>query len=166
MIKLLAPLGLLGLLGVVALIIIYIIKPNYQQKFISSTFVWKLSLKYRKRRIPINKLRNLLIIICQILILTIAAMILTRPSEVFFAEENKQEYIIVIDSAASMRTSAEGKTRFERAIEGATARSYEILDQDGIVSIIIADANTRFYNPPADMEEKYAFFAIDLDSQP
>ena len=25
---------------------------------------------------------------------------------------------------------------------------------------------TRFYNPPADMEEKYAFLAIDLDSQP
>ena len=54
MMKLLAPLGLLGLLGVVALIIIYIIKPNYQQKFVSSTFVWKLSLKYRKRKIPIN----------------------------------------------------------------------------------------------------------------
>ena len=28
------------------------------------------------------------------------------------------------------------------------------------------NTNTRFYNPPADMEEKYAFFAIDLDSQP
>ena len=49
---LLTPLGLIGLLGVVALIIIYIIKPNFQQKFISSTYVWKLSLKYRKKKIP------------------------------------------------------------------------------------------------------------------
>ena len=44
---LLTPLGLLGLIGIIVLIIIYIIKPNYQQKFISSTYVWKLSLKYR-----------------------------------------------------------------------------------------------------------------------
>ena len=76
---LLTPLGLLGLLGIVALIIIYIIRPNYQQKFVSTTFVWKLSLKYRKRKIPISKLRNILIIICQILILTGCAFILAQP---------------------------------------------------------------------------------------
>lgn len=40
--------GLLGLIGVVALIIIYVIRPNYQQKTISSTYVWKLSLKKEK----------------------------------------------------------------------------------------------------------------------
>ena len=27
------------------------------------------------------------------------------------------------------------------------------------------NTNTRFYNPPADMEEKYASFTIDLDAQ-
>ena len=67
--SLLTPLGLLGLLSIVALIIIYIIRPNYQEKFISTTFVWNLSLKYRKKRIPTSKLRNILLIICQILIL-------------------------------------------------------------------------------------------------
>ena len=68
---LLVPLGLLGLLGVVALIIIYIIRPNYQQKFISSTYIWKLSLKYRKKRIPTSKLRNILLILCQVCITAI-----------------------------------------------------------------------------------------------
>ena len=43
----LAPLGFIGLLGVLALILIYILKPNYQQKFISSTFVWRLSQRYK-----------------------------------------------------------------------------------------------------------------------
>ena len=79
MMRLLAPLGLIGLLGVVALIIIYIIKPNYQQKFISSTFVWKLSLKYRKKKLPFSKLRNILLFICQILAITIFAMIFAQP---------------------------------------------------------------------------------------
>ena len=46
--SLLYPLGLIALIGIIVLIIIYIIKPNYQTKFVSSTFVWKLSLKYRK----------------------------------------------------------------------------------------------------------------------
>ena len=57
----LTPLGFLGLISIIALIIIYIIKPNYQNKQISSTFIWKLSLKYRKNKIPINKLRNIII---------------------------------------------------------------------------------------------------------
>ena len=35
----LTPLGLLGLLGIAVLILIYIIRPNYQQKLISTTFV-------------------------------------------------------------------------------------------------------------------------------
>ena len=59
----LVPLGFLGLLGIIALIVIYIIKPNYQNKFISSTYVWKLSLKYKKKKLPINTLRNILLFI-------------------------------------------------------------------------------------------------------
>ena len=56
--KILTPLGLLGLLGILVLILIYIIKPNYQQKYISSTYVWKLSLKYKKKKIPHNDCRG------------------------------------------------------------------------------------------------------------
>ena len=53
---LLIPLGLLGLLSIAGLILIYIIKPNYQQKYISSTYVWALSLKLKKKRLPVSKL--------------------------------------------------------------------------------------------------------------
>ena len=62
--SLLVPLGLLGLLGIAALILIYILKPNYQQKIISSTYVWKLSLRYRKKKIPVSRLRNIILLIC------------------------------------------------------------------------------------------------------
>lgn len=40
------------------------------------------------------------------------------------------------------------------------------LTDEEMASIKKLNTNTRYYNPPADMEEKYAFFAIDLDSQP
>ena len=77
--NLLTPLGLLGLFAIAVLILIYIIKPNYQQKIVSSTHIWKLSLKYRKKRIPISKFRNILLIICQILILSLCAFLLAQP---------------------------------------------------------------------------------------
>ena len=75
----LTPLGFLGLIGLIILLIIYIIKPNYQNKYISSTFVWKLSLKYRKKKMPLSKLRNILLIICQVLIVISSAFILAQP---------------------------------------------------------------------------------------
>lgn len=150
MMRLLAPLGLLGLLGVVALIIIYIIKPNYQQRFVSSTFVWKLSLKYRKRKIPINKLRNLLIIICQILILTLCAFVLSRPNEVYENKLTENEYILVVDSSASMRTEYDGITRYERALDKVMADSNRIFSEEGTISVIIADNDPKFLTTTPD----------------
>ncbi len=142
---LLTPLGLLGLLGIVALIIIYIIKPNFQQKFISSTFIWKLSLKRKKKKVPISKLRNLLIIICQILIITACAAILTTPSKVLKQKVENEEIIIVIDSSASMRAEYEGYTRFERAVDKAIERANQAFDNHGIVSVIVADDQPAFF---------------------
>ncbi|MBQ9728259.1 MAG: VWA domain-containing protein [Clostridia bacterium] len=137
--KLLAPLGLLGLLSIIVLIIIYIIKPNYQQKFISSTFVWKLSLKYRKKKIPTSRLRNFLIILCQILILTSCALILAQPNKILKAEISEKEVVIIVDSSASMRTETNGELRFERAVDSALEFANSVLDENGIVSVILAD---------------------------
>jgi len=151
---LLAPLGLLGLLGVVALIIIYIIRPNFQQRFISSTYVWKLSLKYRKKRIPTSKLRNWLLILCQILILTICAAILTKPVQVIQAIVDETEVIAIIDSSASMRTSLDGETRFKRAVTKAEKLADDVLDQSGIVSVILAGQEADFLVQRATIAER------------
>ena len=112
----LTPLGFLGLIGLIILIIIYIIKPNYQQKIISSTFVWKLCLKYRRKKIPINHLRNLLIFICQVLIITACAMILAQP---FLPADEIEEYtekVVIIDASASMRAEIDGVTRLKEPL--------------------------------------------------
>ncbi len=113
--------GLLGLLGLVGLAVIYLLKPNYEQKMISSTYVWKLSLKYKKRTIPISKLRNLLIILCQILILVLCAFILAEPIKKATAAETYSEKVIILDASASMwavqSNDDDRVTRFQRAIE-------------------------------------------------
>lgn len=141
---LLIPLGLLALLSVIALIIIYVIKPNYQQKHVSSTFIWQLSMKYKKKRLPISKLRNVLIIICQLLILAALALIISKPAQPLKDVVNQREVIAVIDSSASMRTEIAGESRFERAVEGAKKLSDEVFAQGGIVSVVVAEEQPYF----------------------
>ena len=141
--SLLLPLGLLGLLSIVVLIIIYILKPNYQQKLVSSTHVWKLSLKYRKKRIPISRFRNIIILICQILILTACSFVLAKP--VIAAEKLKDtEQVVIIDASASMLVSSAGETRFERAILETKQMMKKTMEESGLFSVIVADQDPYF----------------------
>ena len=142
--SLLAPLGLLGLLGIIALIIIYIIKPNYQNKFISSTFIWKLSLKYKKKKIPINKLRNIILFICQIAIITGAALILAKPFIDTAIEQESADVILIIDASASMQTQVNQETRLERAANAALEDAKKAFESGKRVSLIIASEKASY----------------------
>lgn len=142
--SLLVPLGLLGLLGVAVLILIYILKPNYQQKMVSSTFVWKLSLKYKKKRLPINKFRNILILICQILILTLCAIILATPVIRAIVPVKKTEKIVIIDASAGMLAEQGGETRFERAVIEVKQLAVETYNMDGVLSVILAGSEASY----------------------
>ena len=140
----LTPLGFWGLIGLLILLLIYILKPNYQNKTISTTYVWRLSLKYRKKKIPISKLRNILLIICQVLIVCICAFILAQP---FIDGEDKRsanEKIIVIDASGSMLAEVEGETRFERAVTQAKKLIEETFKEDSAVSVILAGKEANF----------------------
>ena len=134
----LVPLGFIGLVGILVLILIYILKPNYQQKLLSSTYVWKMSLKYRKKKIPISKLRNIIILICQILIIALLATILARPI-IPGKDLSGNEKIVVIDSSASMLTELDGKTRYERAVEQVITLAEDVLStESGCLTVILA----------------------------
>ena len=140
----LAPIGFLGLIGLIALIVIYIIKPNYQNKVISSTFIWKLSLKYRKKRIPLSKLNNILLFLCQCLILTICALLLAQPVIPSEKMGDENERVIIIDASASMMLADGGVTRFQRAVQQAKELTEGTLSQEGLVSVILADDTPEF----------------------
>jgi len=140
----LAPLGFLGLIGLIALVVIYIIKPNYQNKVISSTFIWRLSLKYKKKRIPISRLHNILLFVCQCLILTLCALLLAKPAILSDKVENDNEKVIILDASASMLLKNAEATRFVRAVEQAKALAENTLSEGGTVSVILADSAPLF----------------------
>lgn len=145
----LAPIGFLGLIGIVLLIIIYIIKPNYQQKVISSTFIWHMSLKFRKRRIPISRLHSLLVFLCQLIILTTLGLLLAGPVISGEKKADYEENVIIIDASASMMLEYDGVSRFERAVARAKDQVNAIFDNGGRVSIILADTDAEFISQRA-----------------
>ena len=138
--SLLYPLALLSLLSIIILIIIYLIKPNYQSKFVTSTFIWKLSLKFKRKKLPTSKFRNILLIICQILILALCSLLFAYPVVKYSSTENDLESILILDSSASMRvTSNIGSTRYERAIEEIKKEANKTFNNNGYVTVVISD---------------------------
>lgn len=133
---LLKPLGLLGLIGIIMLIIIYIIKPNFQNKFISSTFVWKMSLKYKKKSLPTSKLKDIILIICQFLIVASCAFIIAYPVKPTVTSGGGSEVVVVLDASASMQTRRDDKTRFDRAVEQAESICSQYIRDGGRVTLI------------------------------
>ncbi|MBR6773995.1 MAG: VWA domain-containing protein [Clostridia bacterium] len=160
--SLLIPIGLLGLLGVAVLIAIYIIKPNYQQKFVSSTYIWKLSLKYKKKSIPINHIKNLLIFLCQLLILTVCGVLLAQPAIEYERVIQKNEKIIVLDASASMMLTDGNATRFERAVEQIKDYAEIVIGEGGEVTVILAGSKSDFVVQNID-EENIDTLEVALD---
>lgn len=142
--SLLVPLGLLGLLGIAALILIYILKPNYQQKIISSTYVWKLSLRYRKKKIPVSRLRNIILLICQILTIAACAFIMTKPIAEAAQPLPGGEKIAVIDASAGMLTEGKTDTRFERAVRQVKSLARETFAKNERISVILAGTSASY----------------------
>ena len=140
----LTPLGFLGLIGLIILIIIYIIKPNYQQKFISTTYVWKRSLKFKKKRLPINRLQDILLFLCQVLIITTMAAVLAQPFIDSDEEMDVAETIVILDASASMLTETEGETRFTRAVYQICDLAEGILEKEGSITVILAGEESSF----------------------
>ena len=147
-------LGLLSLISLIILLIIYILKPNYQQQFISSTYIWKLSLKYRKRKLPTSKLRNILLILCQVLLLVTLTAILTRPVNITKAETN-DEVIYIVDASASMRAKKDDKTRFDRAMDLVKEKVRASFDEGYVVDVVISSNKPYFLVERGHVESRY-----------
>ena len=155
----LVPIGLLGLIGVVALIVIYIIKPNYQNKTVSSTYVWRLSLKYKKRKLPVNRLQNIIQFICQLLILTICGLLLAQPVLAATESSDPKEKVIIVDGSASMLVSYDNETRFARAIEQTKLLAEGAFKDGSLVSVIFAHSASEYIAKRVDAESAEALYA-------
>ncbi|MDE6691579.1 MAG: VWA domain-containing protein, partial [Clostridia bacterium] len=107
------PLGLLGLIGIPILIIIYIIKNKYTEQVIASTYIWNLSEKFLKRRLPIHRLVGIISLILQILTVLFVSLAVAHP--VFSIPNAAEDYCFVLDGSGSMNIVQSGRTRLDIA---------------------------------------------------
>lgn len=109
--SILYPLGLLALLSIPVVVLIYIIKNTYTEKVITSTYLWTLSEKFIKRRIPISRIVGIVSLILQCLIIALIALAITQPSLII--PNSAEAYCFILDGSGSMNMSINGSTRFD-----------------------------------------------------
>lgn len=112
--RFLNPNGLWLLLGVPILILIYIIRAQHEDRPVSSTYIWKLSQKFMKKRLPLQRFRTILLFALQLLAIVAAAILAARPGIV---NGQVKDYILIVDASGSMQTvNEDGVSRFDRAV--------------------------------------------------
>lgn len=138
------PLGLLGLLGIPVLIIIYIIKSKYTEQTVSSTYLWKLSERFLKKKNPLSRLTGLISLILQIL--AVLAISLTIAHPVLTVSGAAQDYCFVLDGTGSMQMQYEdGVTRFEAGKRHIRERINDATDGSVFTLIYVGDDTTTVF---------------------
>ncbi|MBQ8371709.1 MAG: BatA and WFA domain-containing protein [Clostridia bacterium] len=145
------PLGLLGLIGIPVLLLIYFIKRKYTEQVVSSTYLWRLSEKFLKRRLPISKITGIISLILQIATIAVISLIIAHP--VFIVEGGARDYCFIIDGSGSMNMTVDekGTTRYEvakdeveRIISSSTDGStYTIIAAGSQTVIVCEDESDR-----------------------
>ncbi len=142
--------GLLGLLGIPVLIFIYIIKNKYTEQTISSTYLWSLSEKFIKRRIPINRLVGIISLILQILMVILISVLLAHP--VITVPNAARAYCFVLDGSGSMNISLGEKTRFEAGKDEIRSMVRDASNGSEFTLIFAADTTDIVYERLTDKE--------------
>lgn len=129
--------GMLITLGLIPiLILIHTLKPKPRQVEVSNLFLWQAVLKERSRSLSFERLKRNLPLMLQILLVILAALALANPTWEYSASR-LGNLILVVDTSASMKTTTESGTRFERAIE----KALDLIEQrEGDQKILIVEA--------------------------
>ncbi|MDO5377178.1 MAG: VWA domain-containing protein [Clostridia bacterium] len=132
--KFLHPSGLLLLLGVALFLLACLFKPRYQEHRVSSLYLWKLSERFRKKRLPIHRLKRVLLFLLQLSMLLLGVLLSAQPQ--LALRGSGKDYVAILDASASMRLAdGEGTTRFERA-KAALLSRVASLDPGTAVTVI------------------------------
>ncbi len=138
------PLGLWGLVGIPILIIIYIIKSQYTEQTVASTYLWTLSERFLKRRRRPSRLSGIISLILQLLAVTLISLLIARP--IITVPNSANDYCFILDGSGSMHTASdapdgEGRTvtRFEAAKAEIARRIDKAVDGSRYTLICIGD---------------------------
>ncbi len=143
--------GLLGLIAVPVFILIYIIKNKYTEQTIPSTYLWTLSEKFIKKRLPISRLVGIIALILQILVAVLASFLIAHP--VITLADSANAYCFVLDASGSMNIEQDGKTRFARAVDWIEGQIDGAANGSLYTLVYIGASSERIYTELTDKDQ-------------
>src|SRR5712675_2279836 len=108
------PTALLWALLVLPVVVFYVLKIRLKRVPVSTVIFWRQIFDEKKPRTLWQRLRHLVSLLCQVVLLALLIAALTEP---FFAWEanTARRVILVLDNSASMNAADAGVTRLARA---------------------------------------------------
>lgn len=112
--KLLAPWSLIFIIFIPFVILMYILKQRFEEREISSLYLWEKAVRESEVNTPWQKLKKSILMFLQIAAVLIMVLALSNPY-LFRKSSDDKNIVIVIDNTGSMNTRYENTTRFEAA---------------------------------------------------
>src|SRR6202140_942336 len=137
----LAPAAFAFAAAIPVVVLFYLLKRKRVVKLVSSTLLWQQFLAETQASAPFQKLRRNWLLLLQILLLILAVLALSRP---YFATKAKSSElrVLILDASASMESTDETPSRFEKARKQALDWVDSLRDGDKMVVLQVA-ANTE-----------------------
>jgi len=128
------------------LIVFYLLKRKRVVKLVSSTLLWQKFLAETQASAPFQKLRHNWLLVLQILLLLFLIFALARP---YFAGNvaSGRLLVAILDASASMQSTDESPSRFERARSQALELVDSLRDTDQMV-VLLAAGHTEVKQSP------------------
>ncbi|QUI23112.1 BatA domain-containing protein [Vallitalea pronyensis] len=133
------PYALWGLLSIPIIILMYILKQNFEEKKVASTFLWDMATKDDEVQTPWQRLRKNILMILQILMAILLVGALAQP---YLYQENEvgEAEIIVMDTSASMNAVYDqNMSRLAHAKKSASNRVKDLIDGTPVTLITVGN---------------------------
>lgn len=108
------PLALLFLINIPIIIFLYLLKQKFEERSISSLYLWQQVLKDVESKSPWQKLRRNLLMFLQILAVVLLSLILSQPY-LNSSISSKKNMLFILDLSMSMKSTDVGGSRIEEA---------------------------------------------------
>lgn len=112
--RLISPNGLWFLMLVPVLVLMYILKQRYEERKISSLYLWQQVIMELDAASPFQRLKRNLLFFLQLLVLLLCIFALTNPF-IWWKNNNYQNIVLVVDTSGSMSAAGEKDTKLEEA---------------------------------------------------
>src|SRR5256886_10740401 len=133
----LAPVAFAFAAAIPVVVVFYLLKRKRVVKLVSSTLLWQKFLAETQASAPFQRLRNNWLLILQLLMLALAIFALARPCfSGRLAGGNLQ--VVILDASASMQSTDETPSRFEKARAEALKLVNSLRDTDRMVVLLAA----------------------------